>query len=164
MTEITYTVEGLRQIDDNLQALANQYGVRNALRALRKPVRDALTPVFNAIKNNTPVDTGDLRNSTFISISIPTKRQIAQSQSIPRDAIIQGSVGWRWTSARPLSHSALAIEFGNSRVSAQPVITPAFESNIPRINTTIANEIRASIESTARRLAKSLDKGRLVIK
>lgn len=155
--EIDFKVEGLRELERNLLELAEEYGPKNALGALRKPMRDALTPVKSAISANTPVDTGALKNSVTIRITQATRKD-RDAVYINPDSILIARVGWFWR--RPsLWSRALAVEFGNSQVSAQPVIMPAFDGQQRQILTTFRNGLQKSIEQTARRLEKRVAKG-----
>lgn len=160
MVDFTYQVQGLRQLERNLDALAEEYGPRNALAALRAPIRAALRPLADDIASNTPVDTGALAESVRITVRMPGRRQRGPHIDSRRHVLV-GEVGWRWSRGNSLLGRALALEFGNRRVAAQPVLRPAFDRHSRTIANTFAEEFARSIERTATRLGRRAAAGTL---
>ena len=90
------TVSGLRELERNLLELADQYGPRNAITALRVPMRRSLEVVAQHIRANTPVDSGALRDSTGLRVNMASAR-LRRSRFVGPNSILVGRVGWQWT-------------------------------------------------------------------
>ena len=159
--EINFQVAGLMQLNQNLEALATQYGPRNAISALRPALRATLRPVADEIRRNTPVDTGTLQNSTNIRIGMATPA-ILRREHIDPNAIIVGRVGWFWRGdERSLWRQALSIEYGNAVTPAQSVIRPALDTLASLAVNDFAPELARSIERTTTRLGRKAAAGTL---
>lgn len=157
--DIRTNVRGLRQLEQNLIALAEQYGPNNAIGALRTPTRRTLRQVAEIIRRNTPVDTGTLRDSVNVRVNQATRR-LRASRNIVNNAILVGRVGWFWT--RPsLWNQALSVEFGNRTTDAQPVLRPALNDLASITIQTFVPEVTRSIETTAMRLGRRASAGTL---
>ena len=156
-TEIT--ISGLRELEQNLVELAETYGPKNAISALRAPMRSSLRVVAEEIRNATPVDTGALRESVQIRITQPT-RKLLQSKHINDQAIIVGRVGWFWRNYS-LWNRALAVEYGNRRTPAQPVLIPAVDTLATVLESDFAPALAKNIEQTAARLGRRAAAGTL---
>ena len=153
------TVSGLRELERNLLELADQYGPRNAVTALRVPMRRSLRVVADHIRANTPVDSGDLRDSTGIRVNMATSR-LRRSRFVGRNAVLVGRVGWQWT-VPSLWYQALSVEYGNRVTIARPVIRPALSVLADEAINNFAPALATNIEATARRLGRRAAAGTL---
>ena len=153
------TISGLRELDRNLNELASQYGPRNALSALRLPMRRSLEVVANHIRANTPVDSGGLRDSTGFRVNMASSR-LRRSRFVGPNAVLVGRVGWQWTSPS-LWYQALSVEYGNRVSRAQPTIRPALSVLSNEAITRFAPALADNIERTARRLGRRAAAGTL---
>ena len=157
LTEVKIT--GLRELEMNLAELAEEFGPKNAISALRTPMRNSLKIVAEEIRNKTPVDSGALRESVDIRINQPSNR-LLRSRHINNQAIIIGRVGWFWRNTS-LWRRALAVEFGNRRTRAQPVLNPALDLLASTLVNNFAPQLAKNIETTARRLGRRSAAGTL---
>ncbi len=154
------TIRGLDSLERNLLDFADQYGPKNAISALRAPLRSSLRSVAEQIRSNTPVDTGELRESTSISITQPTRR-LLRSNYINNDSIIVGRVGWFWGRGEMLWLRSLFVEFGNRHTPARPVLKPALRTLQSVLVADFAPAMAKSMEATARRLGRRALRGTL---
>ena len=159
--DVSFRVDGLRDLERNLVALAEEYGPRNAISSLRAPMRSALRPILARIEVNTPVDTGALRESARITIRQPNRRRDRGPHTNFNRNILVGLVGWQWSSGRNLWNRGLAIEFGNRTTPAQPVLRPTLDSLGQAVADNFAEDAARAIERTARRLGNRQRAGRL---
>lgn len=159
--DLSFQVEGLRALERNLVDLAEQYGPRNAISALRAPMRAALRPVLTRIEANTPVDTGTLRESARISIRQPNRRRDRGPHTNFSRNILVGLVGWQWSRGMNLWNRALATEFGNRVTPAQPVLRPTLDGLGQSIADNFAEDAARAIERTADRLGRRQAAGTL---
>ena len=156
--QLNFRIEGLRELERNLLELANEYGPRNALSALRQPVRNSLRLIAADIEANTPVESGSLRES--VGVSVRMRRSKDQGPHVPEDAVLVGEVGWRWRNVS-LWRRALAIEFGTRTQSAQSVLRDALGRSQGQILNDFSRDLGESIMRTARRLERRSRAGRL---
>ena len=62
--DINFRLEGLSQANANINELSRQFGPRRARQTFNVPLRRAFANVEADIRANTPVDTGNLRDTT----------------------------------------------------------------------------------------------------
>ena len=156
-------IVGLRQLERNLNQLADQYGPRNAASAYRAAMRRTLNPIRDEIKANTPIDTGGLAESTKINISAPTRR-LRRNPEL-KNVVFIGSVGWIWRSPTfTRFHQAVNVEFGNIYRQPRRVLRDAFETLQRSVNTDFVPTLTREIERTATRLARRQERGNLRIR
>ena len=79
-----------------------------------------MAPLVADVTQDTPVDSGALRDSVKIKIGKPTAR-MSSSAHYNSSTVIYGQVGWFWRSPS-LWHEALAVEFGTQNVPARNVL------------------------------------------
>lgn len=150
--DIKFKVEGLRELDDALIALAQEYGHKNAATAMRPAMKAAMKPMEEAIRSTTPVDSGTLAASTKTRIGKVTRKML-NSVHFHKDMVIAARTGWTW--GKPsLWNQALAVEFGTSKHSGSATLWSAFQSQIDGAVRIFGKELGPAIERTAARLAK----------
>jgi HK97 gp10 family phage protein len=140
-----FKVKGLKELEKKLLALSKEYGAKKANSALRAPLKAAMSPIVQEVKNNTPVDTGALRDSTKLRIRQPSKQIKADNP----DVTMIASVGWEENRKQQI-----AVEYGTNSREANPVLRPALENNKKEIVARFAKTLGPSIERSARRLSK----------
>ena len=154
----TIKVEGLKELEKNLLALQKEYGGKAAPQAMRPAIKAAIAPLKGTVEGNTPVDTGDLRDSAKVSIVKPTKKMLSESDHYNRDTIIVGRAGWFWRD-KSLWQKALAVEFGTRKMAAQSVLRNTFEMNTGAMVSRFKNTLGPAIEKKAKALNKKRNKG-----
>ena len=158
--DIDFRIEGLRAVEDNLVALGNQYGPRNAIAALRQPIRNILAPLRDQIRSSTPVDSGTLAESTGISIRVPSRRDRRNPEV--RDTVVVGNVGWIWrTPSMKLLRRAFAVEYGGPGRAPTRILRDAFDELERSVRTNFAQTLARNVEQTATRLSKRQAAGTL---
>ena len=148
--QVDFQVQGLAGLERNMLQLANDYGPRNARRAFNIPMRDAFRLVENAIRVNTPIDTGRLRETVLLQSTTANVFERADSPN----AIWSVRAGWFWTSPSTFSFQTLAVEYGTRFVPAQRTLRNALESNASAVLDQFGRELGANIERTADRLGR----------
>ena len=153
------TVSGLRELERNLLELAATYGPRNAITALRVPMRRSLARVAEHIRRTTPEDEGTLRDSTGFRVNMASSR-LRRSRFVGPNTVLVGRVGWQWT-APSLWYQALSVEYGNRVSSAQPTIRPALTVLADDAIRNFAPALADNVRNTARRLGRRAAAGTL---
>ncbi len=149
-------VEGLKELEKALRELGKEFGnPKYAVQAMRPAVKAAMKPVEEKIEENTPVDSGGLKESVTTKIGKAT-RKLKKSEHVNEDAIIVGRSGWFWSSEQSLYNQALAVEFGNERVSAQSPLRNAFDEE----NTAMLQRFKNSLGPAIEKKGKALNKKR----
>lgn len=154
---IDFGWEGFKEFEDTLNEMVNDFGYKDAKRILTRAVRQAMQPVLTDAKMNAPVDTGALQRLLWLEARKPTSKDRRSKYVDRTDAVIAsvttppGTKLTRMTyfnqredkkgrnallEARGIMHlgiksdmRAIAQEFGTAKVSAQPFLRPALESN-----------------------------------
>ena len=152
--KIKSTVVGLRELDLALSELTKEYSGKESLEALKPALKEGVQEVYQDVKNNTPVDTGGLRDSTRIVVRKSNKKD---KKTLGNDSVAYASVEWNWKKSQGDSArypQQLAIEYGNSSTAARPVLRPALEKNAQNSVNVFGRTLGASIDKTARKLEK----------
>ena len=149
-------VEGLKALETSLRELQKEYGGKAATQAMRPSIKAAMTPVEDTVKNNTPVDTGTLRDSIKVKIGKPTKKMLT-SAHYNSTTIIYGQVGWFWRNPS-LWDRALAVEYGTRDLPASIVLRSAMDVHHQGMINRFKDTLAPSIEKKAKQLAKKRSK------
>lgn len=153
MPQFDFRVEGLQKLERDWIRLANDLGPTRARTVANIPLRNALRPVEDEIRANTPVDTGGLSQSIATRARIPTRAEVSQG-TLTRDDVAVARTGWFWRGTS-LWFQALAIEYGTAQVAPQMVIRDALRNNVREVTDILARELGERIEQRARRLAQT---------
>lgn len=156
MANVKFKIEGLKQLETALLELNKEYGGKSANQAMRPAIRKAMAPLKAQIEAKTPVDTGALKASVKLSIGVPTRKMVSQSEHYKSTTILAGRVGWHWK-GKSLWKQALTVEYGNSKRSGQFILTNTFEQN----NSQMLATFKATLGPAIEKKAKSLNKKRL---
>ena len=148
--KVTYQIEGLKELDEVLKQLEDDFGKKDASQILTKALKKAMVPVLLTAKALVPTDTTALRNSLQIEARKPTSRD-RRSKYVNQGDVAIASVttapGWKlaktsylnWRTKKKAVNKemktigitsdarATAVEFGTARMSAQPFLRPALE-------------------------------------
>ena len=120
MSKVSVKMDGLEELQKNLASFSNRTEVES------KALEEAGEYLRTKIQSMTPVRKGLLKASITKSEVLEGKIQIGPSQQGP-------------------AFRAHFIEFGTSKMRAQPFMRPAFEMSKPTIEKIMADEIRKGL-------------------
>ena len=150
---LTFNVRGVAELERAWLRLADDLGPRRARTVANIPIRRALAPVRNQIERETPIDTGELRDS--INTNAGTARRTEQrSGTFGPNVVAVGRTGWFWR-GRSLWFQALAVEYGTRYTEPRSVLRNALEQNVNNVLRIFANEFGPRIEQRAERFART---------
>lgn len=148
--KVTVKVEGLRELDAALGALAEEYSKASGKGVLRRVGIKALQPMAETTRQLAPDDpaTGgkDLKTSYVVGTRL-NKRQAAMARKDQNKSTVTVYMGTN-------DPAGLQQEFGNVNHGPQPHIRPAFEQHKDGAIKIVAAELGPEIEKTAARLAR----------
>lgn len=146
----TVRVDGLRELDAALGALAAEYGKASGKAVMRRVADKALQPMAETARHLAPDDPTTQGNDLKASITVGgklTKRQAAMARKDQDKATVTRYVG----TADP---AGVPQEFGTVNHGPQPFLRPAFAQDARGAIDIVAKELGPEIERTAARLAK----------
>lgn len=148
-TRTMFKVEGLKDLDDALVELAEEFHPRNAKNVLRSSLKDGGKIIADAESALAPRGvTGQLAESPTVGTKL-TRRQKKQHT---KESPIEMFVG-------PTPHpKSVQTEFGNAHQSAHPHLRPAFDNNVMRVLDVIKTAVAERLEKTRARLARKAAK------
>ncbi len=145
-----FKVEGLRELDAALGALASEYGKPAGKAVLRRTGIQALQPMAEAWRGMAPDDpqtsTPDYKTSIIVGTKL-NKRQAALARKDQNKSTVTVYVGTN-------DPAGVQLEFGNAHQSPQPSARPAFEQEARPTIDRVGELLGPEIEKTAARLAK----------
>jgi len=158
---ITAELVGAKELEASLVELAKLYGAKSVKAIFNPPLRKASAGILQDIKQNTPVDSGALRDSVDMKVGRPNKVRL-KSKAVDEYTVSESRIGWFWRRGDKVnSFEALSIEFGNQKTAAQPVLRKALQNGASQAVKILQLEIGKSIKKTAKRLAKKRLKGQI---
>jgi HK97 gp10 family phage protein len=146
----TMRIDGFRELDASLGALAAEYGKASGKAVLRRVGIKALQPMAETWRSIAPDDPATQGNDYKASITVGTKlnkRQAALARKDQHKALVTVYVGTN-------DPAGVQLEFGNSHQPPQPSARPAFEQHKEGAIKIVADELGPEIENTGARLAK----------
>ena len=153
-------MDGGKELEDSLLELAKIYGPKSVSAVFNAPIKKAMGGMLTDVQSNTPVDSGDLKESVALKVGKPSKSRLRNSQTIDETVASQGRVGWFWSKGSGVnSHAALSVEFGTQTTGAQPVLRKALQTGAGGAVQILKKEVGRSLDKTANRLAKKRAKG-----
>ena len=155
--DFDFRLEGLEQANRNINELAREFGPRRARQTFSVPLRRAFAIVEADIRANTPVDTGNLRDTTQLRAGVANR---FERRRFP-DAVYAVRAGWFYPSPNTLTFQALAVEYGTRFQGGTAVLRTALANNVERSLQIFCNEIGDRIMRTARRLNRQRAAGRI---
>ena len=147
---VNFEVQGLRELERNILDLSNDYSPRQARSAFNIPMRNAFRIVEDQIRNNTPVDTGRLRELVRLMTGRTNRFETADDPN----AVWAARAGWFWTSPASYSFQALAVEYGTRFQPGQRILRNALENNVQAVLSTFSQTLGEGIERRAMQLAR----------
>lgn len=149
----TIKLEGFAEFEQQLREMAQMYRADTVARqTLVKAANDAMMPVLYTAGMNAPYDEKNdgpihLRNTIRLDARIPNSKD-KQSQYVNEtDAVIAV------VSAKK-SAVSLAQEFGTSRISAQPFLRPALDSQADQVLSILKEKLAILIPEAAKKLRR----------
>lgn len=141
---ITIQVEGLKELNAALQALPEE------LRAgpLRRAVSAAAQVVQEQAWVNAPIDEGTLRRAIYRA------RDKENSSAVQETYIVGVRYGRRYRRRRMDAWYWRFLEFGTSRMPADPFLRPAFDATHDRQIEALRARLARAIELAAAKLAR----------
>lgn len=146
----TVRIDGLRDLDAALGALAAEFGKASGKAVLRRVADKALEPMAEVARQLAPDDPATNGNDLKASITVGgklTARQARVARKEQNKSTVTRYVG----TADP---SAVPQEFGTVNHGPQPFLRPAFAQEAEPTIGRVAKELGPEIERTAVRLAK----------
>lgn len=146
----TYRIDGLKELDATLGALASEYGKASGKAVLRRVATKALEPMAETTRQLAPDDPATGGNDLKASYVVGTKLSRRQAIMARKDQN-KSTVTVYMGTADPAGQQQ---EFGNVNHGPQPHIRPAFDEHKESAINIVAKELGPEIEKTAARLAK----------
>jgi HK97 gp10 family phage protein len=146
----TMRVDGLRELDAALGALAAEYGKASGKAVLRRVGIKALQPMAETARSLAPDDPATPDPDLESSITVGTKLNKTQAKLARKDqdkALVTVYMGTNDVAGVPQ-------EFGTVNHGPQPFMRPAFDADKEGAVKIVAQELGPEIERTAARLAK----------
>ncbi|MDB5540528.1 MAG: hypothetical protein JWQ89_2255 [Devosia sp.] len=146
----TVKVDGLRELDAALGALASEYGKAAGKAVLRRVGAKALQPMAETARSLAPDDPATQGNDLKASITVGTKlnkRQSAMARKDEGKALVTVYMGTN-------DPAGVMQEFGTVSHGPQSFMRPAFDANADGAIRIVADELGPEIEKTATRIAK----------
>lgn len=138
-----FKIEGLRETEQALVELAEEFSPRNARNVVRGALKDGGQIIAKAGEANAPRGaTGQLAES----YTVTSKLSRRQRKLHRKESAMETFVG-------PTPHpKSVQTEFGNAHQAAHPHLRPAWDANQRRVLDLIVDRIQVRIEETRRRL------------
>lgn len=146
-------LEGFSEFEDQLFQIQTLFlADTTARQTLVKAVKTAMQPVYDRVATTAPYNeksTGPIhmRDTTKIESRIPNSRDKQSAYVNETDAAIA-------IVSVKKSAVSLANEFGTSKMSAQPFLRPALDSNMDNVLTILKSELGRIIPEYAAKAAK----------
>ncbi len=146
----TMRIDGLRELDAALGALAQEYGKASGKAVLRRVADKALLPMAETARSMAPDDPATGGSDLKSRISVGGKLTPRQAKLARKDqdrALITRYMGTD-------DPAGVLQEFGTVNHGPQPFMRPAFSQHAEGAIRIVASELGPEIEKTATRLAK----------
>lgn len=148
MARELFHIEGGKELDDALKAIAEDFHPRNARNVLVGALKDGGQVIANAGQSFAPRLTGKLAISYTTSTKL-TRRQKSQRRKLSQ---IERFVG-------PTPHAkSVQTEFGNAHQAAHPHLRPAFDGNVQKVLRLIISAASERLETMRAKLARKAER------
>lgn len=145
MATTSFKIEGLKDLE---KAFADLGNVNQRRASARRAMKKAAQPMADDAQRLAPREFGTLGESIKVGTVLSKRQRALHRKMFASDrAAVEMFVG-----AGPLS-SAHNQEFGNEHNPPQPFMRPALDSNAEGYLNTLAKELWADIDKTAKRAA-----------
>ncbi|WP_069299893.1 hypothetical protein [Neptunicoccus sediminis] len=150
-------VKGLKDLEKALLELGKEYGnPKYAVQAMRPAIKAAMNGVDSDIEQNTPVDTGELKETVKTKIGKPSRKML-KSKHFSQTTIIAGRTGYFWKGGS-FWFQALSVEFGNDKTPTFAPLRTAFDTNHSGMLDRFKDTLGPAIEKKAKALNKKRGK------
>ena len=160
----TVRVEGLRELEKKLKALADEFGGKTAIKPVRSALRKAARVVQKDAQARVQVKTGALKDNIIvyrprdrrggieaINVSVRAKAKVRKANRRNARRIASGEVQAGYMDYGPLYYARF-LEFGTSRMRPYPFLRPAFEANKSQLPNIIRDELALAIQKAVAKL------------
>lgn len=158
-------VRGLKELESQLLAIGEEYGVKAALSPVRRALGKAGKVVQATAQAKVHRKSGTLAENIIVTtyrnppagqigVKVTVRAKAKAYKSSSRN-IRSGKIGLHYDFYGPLFYGAF-LEFGTSHQPAYPYMRPAFESNKGALPGIIRDELAIAIDATVRRLRKNV--------
>ena len=148
MTKQFFKIEGLKELDQALVGLAEEFHPRNARSVLRSSLKDGGKIIADAGQANAPRLSGKLAES----YTVGAKLSFNQKRMHQKQSQIETFVG-------PTPHAkSVQTEFGNAHQAPHAHLRPAWDSNVMKVLDLIVGQIKERLEKTRARLARKAER------
>ena len=155
MADFSVELRGFAQLERDWLQLAGDLGPAKARTTLNRPVRQAIEMAADEIRENTPVDSGDLQRSVRTNSGRANRKELRSGVFDPNDVVV-ARAGWFWR-GESMWFQALAVEYGTSQQAPRMVLRDALRNNADAMLGTLRRGIR---EAIMRRVARFSRTGR----
>lgn len=152
MADEFMSLSGFRE----LAAALRELGPRVAKNALRRSVSSGAAVIRDAAKSNAPEDTGKLKRAIGIKRSKDARGEMSAKYQVFVRQAKNGSIGQKNVKAYGKFDAFYArwIEFGTSKMPAQPFLRPAFESQKENAVESIKEKLTDGVQKAAEELGR----------
>lgn len=154
---IKVEMKGLKEAEKNLRELAKEFEPKNAVQAMRPAMKAGLEGVEDKLADATPVDSGGLKSTIDTKIKKPSKKDL-KSKHTPQNAVIIGRVGYMWKGNPSYWNQALAVEFGNEKITGSAPIRTTFDTEVDQMLKRFKDALGPAIEKKIKQLYKKRGK------
>lgn len=147
-------VEGLAELEREMTQLSKSAGRR----VLRSSLQKSTPELINEMKSRAPVDSGALRDSITASSKLG-KAQARRHRKMFKDdrSAVEFFVGPSYNLGAGGRHGHL-LEFGTVKMSPQPFMRPAFDSDKMRLLGRVEDNLRQELNKSLARMMKRAKK------
>ena len=148
----TFKIEGGKDLDEALSALADEFSVRNARNVMRGALDDggkliAETAASMAPDNPSTGGVSDLKTNIVVSGTL-SKSQRGE----------KGSAIERYVGPSTKAFHGMFQEFGTAHHAAHPFLRPALDSKVRSVLDLIIQRTKERLEATRKRLARKAER------
>ena len=149
MPDLTVRTTGFAELEENWLELAEDLGPAKARTTLNRPMRQAVEIVADEIRENTPVDSGGLRESVATNAGRARRQEVSSGVFDTNDVVV-ARAGWFWR-GESRWFQALAVEYGTRTAPAQMILRDALMNNSAKALEMLSTGIEQAItKRTAR--------------
>lgn len=149
LVKVTYTIEGLREVEEFYRQLPRQF----ANRAMRSALSRATTVVVREVRKRVPVDKGITKRSIARKIVTWKRKQgftaiigvdTGKLRSKPGNLVKLDpkTANWKWL--RPLNIADL-LEKGTKFAAPHPFLRPAYDATRAEVETVMGNALAEGV-------------------
>lgn len=148
MSRQVLKVEGLRELEEALKGLAEEFKISNARNVLRGALKDGGQLVADSGEQHAPRLSGKLADSYTVGSKLSRRQRKLHQKESPLEVFVG-----------PTPHpKSVQTEFGNSHQAAHPHLRPAWDGNWRKVLDLIVVRTKERLEATRKRLARKAER------